>query len=207
VLGVILYLFSFEILDRLEKNRQGPSANFVEHLRSISNISTDNSNLERINRWQSALRMYDERPFFGFGPGTYQFEYAPFQRSGEKTLISTNAGDRGNAHSEYIGPLAEQGFTGMILVIVLLIVFISTAMKVYRRSDDREVRMLSLALMLSLITYFLHGTMNNFLDTDKASVPVWGFMAAVVALDLATRKDQKEISSAGEDAEPEVKKN
>jgi hypothetical protein len=34
----------------------------------------------------------------------------------------------------------------------------------------------------------MHGTMNNFLDTDKASVPVWGFMAAIVALDLYAGK-------------------
>ncbi len=189
ILGFIFYIFSFEILDRLEKNRQGPSANFVEHLRSISNISTDNSNLERINRWQSALRMFEDRPVFGYGPGTYQFEYAPFQRSGEKTLISTNAGDRGNAHSEYIGPLSEQGLPGMLLVIASVILFITTAMRVYRRSADPEVRMLSLSLMLALITYFLHGTMNNFLDTDKASVPVWGFMAAIVALDLFTGRE------------------
>jgi len=190
ILGVFFYLFSFQILDRLEKNRQGPSANFVEHLRSISNISTDNSNLERINRWQSAFRMFHERPVFGYGPGTYQFEYAPFQRSSEKTLISTNAGDKGNAHSEYIGPLAEQGLPGMILVLVLVGWFIATAMRVYRRTRDPEVRMLSLSLMLSLLTYFIHGTMNNFLDTDKSSVPVWGFIAAIVALDIFTREKE-----------------
>jgi O-antigen ligase len=190
IFGILFYLFSFQILDRLEKNRQGPSANFVEHLRSISNISTDNSNLERINRWQSALRMFEDRPVFGYGPGTYQFEYAPFQRAKEKTLISTNAGDKGNAHSEYIGPLAEQGLPGMLLVFLLVAVFIRVAMRVYRRSRDSEVRMLTLSLMLALLTYFMHGTMNNFLDTDKASVPVWGFLAAIVALDLYSGKKE-----------------
>lgn len=189
--GLLFYLFSFEILDRLEKNQQGPSANFVEHLRSVSNISTDNSNLERINRWQSALRMFDERPFFGYGPGTYQFEYAPFQRAREKTLISTNAGDKGNAHSEYIGPLAEQGLIGMILVLAIVATFIVTAMRVYKRTDRKEVKILSLSLMLALLTYFIHGIMNNFLDTDKASVPVWGFIAAIVALDLYSRDSKK----------------
>jgi putative inorganic carbon (hco3(-)) transporter len=194
ILGILFYLFSFQILDRLEKNRQGPSANFVEHLRSISNISTDNSNLERINRWQSALRMFEDRPVFGYGPGTYQFEYAPFQRAKEKTLISTNAGDKGNAHSEYIGPLAEQGLPGMLLVFLLVGYFISVSMRVYRSATDPEVRMLTLSLMLALLTYFMHGTMNNFLDTDKASVPVWGFMAAIVALDLYGRQGSKENS-------------
>jgi O-antigen ligase len=184
ILGLFFYLFSFEILDRLEKNQQGPSANFVEHLRSVSNISTDNSNLERINRWQSALRLFEERPVFGWGPGTYQFEYAPYQRASEKTLISTNAGDKGNAHSEYIGPLAEQGLPGMLLVLAVVATFIITAMKLYKRSGDTQVRILTLTLMLSLITYFVHGLMNNFLDTDKASVPVYGFIAAIVALDI-----------------------
>lgn len=191
IFGITFYLFSFQILDRLEKNRQGPSANFVEHLRSILNISTDNSNLERINRWQSALRMFEDRPVFGFGPGTYQFEYAPFQRAKEKTLISTNAGDKGNAHSEYFGPLAEQGLPGMLLVFFLVGTFIVVAMRVYQRpSSDREVKMLSLSLMLALLTYFMHGVMNNFLDTDKASVPVWGFMAAIVALDIYSAKNK-----------------
>ncbi|MCK9218999.1 MAG: O-antigen ligase family protein [Bacteroidales bacterium] len=192
VMGSVFFIFSSEIFDRLEKNRQGPSANYIEHLRSISNISTDNSNLERINRWQSAIRMFQDRPVFGYGPGTYQFEYAPFQRSEEKTLISTNAGDKGNAHSEYIGPLAEQGLIGMLLVFALVITFIITAMRVYRRSEDGEVRGISLSLMLALMTYFIHGIMNNFLDTDKASVPVWGFMAAIVALDLYAKKKDSE---------------
>jgi len=192
ILGTIFYLFQFQILDQLEKNKQGTSANFIEHIRSISNISTDNSNLERINRWQSAIRMFDDRPVFGFGPGTYQFEYAPYQRSVEKTLISTNAGDKGNAHSEYIGPLAEQGLPGMLIVITLVIVVIITAMKVYRRATDWEVKMLSLTTMLGLITYFIHGIMNNFLDTDKASVPFWGFIAIIVALDIFYRDKREE---------------
>jgi len=195
IFGTIVYLFLFQILDRLEKNRQGPSANFVEHLRSISNISTDNSNLERINRWQSALRMFEDRPVFGYGPGTYQFEYAPFQRAKEKTLISTNAGDKGNAHSEYIGPLAEQGLPGMLMVFLLVGSVIVVAMRVYRNTTDPEVKMLSLTLMLALLTYFMHGTMNNFLDTDKASVPVWGFMAAIVALDIYAGKSRSNEKS------------
>jgi putative inorganic carbon (HCO3(-)) transporter len=103
-------------------------------------------------------------------------------------LISTNAGDKGNAHSEYIGPLAEQGLPAMLIVITIVVIMIMTAMKVYRQAEAKEVRVLALTSMLALITYFIHGLMNNFLDTDKASVPVWGFMAIIVALDLYSKK-------------------
>ncbi|MCX6245811.1 MAG: O-antigen ligase family protein [Bacteroidetes bacterium] len=185
--GILLcffFLFQNEIWEKLEKNKQGSSANFVEHVQSISNVTTDDSNLERINRWQSALRMFRERPVFGFGPGTYQFKYAPYQRFSEKTRISTNAGDKGNAHSEYIGPLAESGVLGMAFVLSILIFVIATGLRVYKKTDSREVRMLTLSILLGLITYYFHGTMNDFLDTDKASVPFWGFIAMLVALDI-----------------------
>jgi putative inorganic carbon (hco3(-)) transporter len=187
ILGSLFFLFQNDIWDKLEKNKQGTSANFIEHIQSISNISTDASNLERINRWQSAFRMFYERPVFGFGPGTYQFEYGPYQRSMEKTKISTDFGDRGNAHSEYIGPLAESGFVGAMLVILIMIYALITGFRVYRKAESRELKVLSLSIVLGLITYFFHGTMNNFLDSDKASVPFWGFIAILVAMDLYHR--------------------
>jgi putative inorganic carbon (hco3(-)) transporter len=180
----IFFTFQFEILDKLEKNKQDASANFIEHIQSISNISSDASNLERINRWQAALRMFNERPLVGWGPGTYQFEYAPFQRSKEKTVISTNLGDLGNAHSEYIGPLAESGFPGLVSVIFILITVIYTGLNVYKNAENSQTRLLALSATLGLITYFVHGIMNNFLNTDKASVPFWGLVAIIVALDL-----------------------
>jgi O-antigen ligase len=178
------YMFENEILYVLEKNKQDSSENFIEHVQSIYNISSDASNLERINRWQSAFRMFDERPFFGWGPGTYQFIYAPFQRSQERTIISTNAGDLGNAHSEYIGPLSEQGFPGLIIVLGLMITIVYTGIRVYRQAKNKEIKLYSLVAVLALCTYFVHGFLNNFLDTDKASIPFWGFFAMIVAMDL-----------------------
>ncbi|MCD4745373.1 MAG: O-antigen ligase family protein [Bacteroidales bacterium] len=187
------YAFQFEILDVLEKNKQDSSANYIEHVQSISNITSDASNLERINRWQSAIRMFNERPFWGWGPGTYQFMYAPFQRSKEKTIISTNVGDMGNAHSEYIGPLAETGVLGMLSIISIVVLVIITALKVYKNAVEKEVKFLSLITLLGLITYFAHGLLNNFLDSDKASVPFWGFIAIIVTLDLYHNNKQKKI--------------
>jgi len=191
----IFFTFKFEILDKLEKNKQDASANFIEHIQSISNISSDASNLERINRWQAALRMFNERPVVGWGPGTYQFEYAPFQRSKEKTIISTNLGDLGNAHSEYIGPLAESGLPGLLSVLFIMITVIYTGLNVYKKAASPQSRLLALSATLGLITYFVHGIMNNFLNTDKASVPFWGLVAIIVALDLYYNSTEEEIKS------------
>jgi len=200
LLGTVVFIglflaFQNEIIIKLEKNKQESSGDFTEHVQSVANIASDASNLERINRWNSALRMFAERPVFGWGPGTYMFLYAPFQHSSDRTIISTNVGDKGNAHSEYIGPLAESGVLGALSFILIAIYVIYTGMKLCYKAENREVRLLALVILLGLITYFVHGMLNNYLDTDKASVPFWGFIAMLTALDVYHKKGIKLIKN------------
>jgi putative inorganic carbon (hco3(-)) transporter len=183
MLGIGLSMRS-HIIRKMEKNQQDSSAEFVEHVQSMSNITSDASNLERINRWQCALRMFKERPVFGWGPGTYQFVYAPFQISSEKTIISTNAGDMGNAHSEYLGPLSEQGIPGIALMLLLVIYISYLSVKLYKKETSRDNRIIILMCFLGLLSYFFHGILNNFLDTDKASALFWGYIAVIVSYDI-----------------------
>ena len=193
VFFIALFISFDTIVMKLEKNRQDSSAEFTEHIQSITNISTDASNLERLNRWSSAWRMFKARPFVGWGPGTYMFQYAPFQHSSEKTRISTNAGDAGNAHSEYIGPLAESGVFGMLSFLLVIICVVYYAVKLYPRMQNKEHRLYLVSLFLGLVTYLIHGILNNFLDTDKASAPFWGFVAAIVAIEVYhTKKAESE---------------
>lgn len=189
-LGLLVAGFSLwdQVSRNLEKNSQDSSDDFAEHVQSMTNVSTDASNLERLNRWDAAFSLFKARPHVGWGPGTYQFVYAPYQDPGMKTIISTNAADKGNAHSEYIGPLAEQGWPGAAIMLLLVGMVIYTGIRLYIQLEDRNLAVLAMVMVLALITYFAHGFLNNFLDTDKASIPFWGFIAALVALDVKAKK-------------------
>lgn len=193
-MAVLLLLLSWDqLLISLERNDQDSSDDLTEHVESISNVSSDASNLERINRWSCALSLWAEKPLTGWGPGTYQFVYAPHQRSEHRTIISTNNADRGNAHSEYLGPLAEQGLPGAAIMIGLLLACSSMGFRQWRllRAVNRWQALWALSLYLGLLTYFIHGVLNNYLDTDKASAPFWGFLAILVAIDLNIRKNAR----------------
>ena len=133
--------------------------------------------------------MFLERPITGWGPGTYQFEYAPFQTAELRTQISTNNADLGNAHSEYLGPLAEQGLFGFMAMVALLMAACHLGFKLHRTLTDPDERALALGLFLGLVTYFVHGVLNNYLDTDKASAPFWGFLAMMVVMDLQSNRE------------------
>lgn len=168
----LAFIFWPEISMRLEKNKQDSSNELNEHVQSVTNIATDVSNLERINRWKSAYRMILERPLVGFGPGTYQFEYAGYQRSFDMTWVSTNFGDVGNAHSEYIGAAAEMGIPGALIFGGIVIVGLLTGYRVVTRTKGQK-RVLAIAMILSLSTYYLHAFLNNFLDMDKIAILFW----------------------------------
>jgi putative inorganic carbon (HCO3(-)) transporter len=161
----------------LGRNNTDSDGDITANIESMSNISTDASNLERLNRWSCALQMFEEKPVVGFGPGTYQFLYAPFQKSSQKTIISTNFGDKGNAHSEYLGPLSEQGLIGALIVVALVFAVMFLGYRLVYSVKDKSLKILTITVLMGMSTYFVHGFLNNFLDTDKASVPFLGLFS------------------------------
>ena len=193
--GFFVFVSYDTIIYQLEKNKQESSGNIGEHLQSISNVSSDASNLERLNRWSCAYRMFADRPIVGFGPGTYMFKYAPYQLLSEQTIITTNNADGGNAHSEYLGPLAEQGILGLVFTILFIAVLFYNGIRLFYRLEEHDHRLILLAIILGLATYFVHGILNNYLDTDKASIPIWGFASIIVAMDLYYPKKLKKFGN------------
>jgi len=189
MIGVGVYWTEIQFL--LEKNKyEHTTENFGERLQSATNVTSDASNLERINRWSCAIEMFKERPLFGFGPGTYAFEYARFQEPENLTIISTNFGDMGNAHSEYLGPLSETGLIGLLtfLGVVGLLFYKGITLYISYPLAHDSLRFLILMFVLSLVTYFVHGILNNYLDMDKAAVPVWSMAIIFVVLEEKLKK-------------------
>jgi O-antigen ligase len=190
-----VFTFWDQIQMELARNEEvHTTEEFGTRLQSAANVSTDASNLERINRWACAIEMFKERPLLGFGPGTYIFEYAQFQEPENLTIISTNFGDLGNAHSEYLGALSETGILGFIAFLVLVSSLFFMGVSLYYKIDKHNItsRAIVLSCILGLSTYFIHGFLNNYLDTDKASIPIWGICAIFIALGQH-QKESREI--------------
>jgi O-antigen ligase len=186
--GTVAFLKQNDIQFALEANKQGSSDELEGHVKSVSNISTDPSNLERINRWKCAARMVSERPIFGFGPGTYVFQYGPFQKSSELTIISTHSGDLGDAHSEYFSAMSETGFLGMFFWLGIVFATLSTAFNIIYTTQSLKIRLTTYMVFLGLVAYHAHAVLNNYSQYDKLAVPLWAFTAIIVALDIRNKR-------------------
>jgi O-antigen ligase len=193
LMGCFFYFFADDIVYKMSKNEQNSSRNFSEQLQSITNISTDDSNLERLNRWVSAWGMIKDRPLVGWGPGTYQFQYAPYQKSEYETKISTSFGNGGSVHSEYFLSWSETGSIGLLTVLSMIVLILYYGVKTYKCQTNPMARWVGLAMLLALVTYFIHGIMNNFLDTDKLALPYWAAFAAIVGSSTFSEKKQNTV--------------
>ena len=183
-LFMVFYNWDSIQMELARNKEEHTTEQFDQRIQSAANVSTDASNLERINRWSCAIEMFKERPLMGFGPGTFAFEYARFQDPENLTIISTNFGDLGNAHSEYLSALSETGLLGLLLFLGFVVaVFYMTIRNVQKaRNHNWELFIYSCGILFSLSTYFVHAFLNNFLDTDKAAVPLFAMMAITIVI-------------------------
>lgn len=183
-----VWSFSDVIYASVEKNEAvSNDGKLVNHFSSVVNVKNDASNLERINRWICAYRMFEDRPLLGFGPGTYQFEYNRYQTVANKTYISTNTGNRGNAHSEYLAFLSETGILGFLGFMALVLSSLYYGMQNHYRISDPFLKRLNLGVLLGLITYYFHAVFNSFLDQNKMAFLVYASLGVIVWINLTLR--------------------
>lgn len=185
------------IYSYMEKNEAVSNDGEIgNHLSSVTNIQSDASNLERVNRWVCAIRMFQEKPFTGFGPGTYQFEYNQFQTMEHKTYISTNSGDKGNAHSEYLTYLSENGLFGALIFLLTVGSAVYFGMSNHEKLKDPLLRIINLGILLGLITYFFHGVFNAFMDQSKMAFLYFAALGTLVWLNQNLKNDKAQDASS-----------
>ena len=79
----------------------------------------------------------------------------------------------------------------MLTFLFIIGTVVYTAVHTYTRLREKRLKSIVLSALVGLVTYYIHGFLNNFLDTDKLSVPFWGFTAMIVAMDIYSRKQEQ----------------
>jgi O-antigen ligase len=183
----VSYINFDSIINVFKENRNdsnAKNASIEQQAKSITNITTDKSNAERLNRWSCAIRMFSDRPIIGFGPGTYQFEYLKYQQKKEMTQISVTSqnnikhGKGGTAHNEFLLALSETGFLGALFLFLIFSEILRLA--IININLSLINKKLNVLVLISFLSFFIHSFFNNFLDTDKAAFLVFFLMAFIV---------------------------
>lgn len=154
----------------------------------------DESGLERFNRWSSALRMIRDRPLFGFGPATYEVEYGTYQQHQELTRVSTFAGDRGGAHSDFMTVAAEHGLGGLAALLAVMTLGLRSGLRAVRHAADSRDRRWAAAWTAALAGLIVSGCFNSLLELDKTAPLFWLAAAVLVHLDLRSNGSPEHVA-------------
>jgi probable O-glycosylation ligase (exosortase A-associated) len=134
---------------------------WTERLQTIQTYKEDGSAMKRINTWTFAWNFVKDHPIFGGGYEVFlsrdaYVEYAP--RSDEGWIFQ-------DAHSNYLKVLAEHGFPGLTLFILIFVAGWFRASKAIQWSrgftfgtPQSHIGILALMLQSSIVAYFVGGT-------------------------------------------------
>lgn len=201
VLVSITFVNKDELFFSFKQNKNvstAPNTTAIEQTQSITNVSTDVSNAERLNRWSCAWRMFLAKPFTGFGPGTFQFQYLPYQLPDETTYISVYSpyniqqGRGGSTHNEYLLLLSESGIIAFLCFVILILKLLYDTLSNLTSSKIDLTKKTIYWAFIGLFTYLVHAFFNNFLDTDKAAFLFWSAVSILVSWNLSNKKTASE---------------
>lgn len=159
---------------------------FTEHMESTITLE-DVSSAERIYRWVAAIHMIADRPFIGFGPGSFYFNYKEYTINKFETYISGNE-EHSTVHNYYLEVTSEQGFPGLIIWVTLLVYILYLGQKLYNRFTDKHYKNLAAAATLSIITIIINIALSDLIEADKIGTSFFMMMAILVNLDLYLRR-------------------
>jgi probable O-glycosylation ligase (exosortase A-associated) len=127
-------------------------ASWQDRMSFFLNGKLDASALSRFNSWTFSWRLASDFPIMGGGFETFTPEL--FQR------YATTATDVHGPHSVYFGVLAEHGFPGLILYLLLVLSCLASLQRVIRsarfRGDQRAIDYADM-LRLSIVAFLVSG--------------------------------------------------
>ncbi|NKB24048.1 MAG: hypothetical protein GKR87_06675 [Kiritimatiellae bacterium] len=82
--------------------------------------------LGRIAYWKDTIEMIKDKPFLGYGPGSFRWIYSGYKSSNLEQLWLRYA------HNEYLQTIAEYGFVGFFLFIGFVFAIVFSLLKTFR---------------------------------------------------------------------------
>jgi probable O-glycosylation ligase (exosortase A-associated) len=169
---------------------------WMERMQSIRNYDEDPSALGRINAWWFAVHLANDHPILGGGLRTFTpalfLEYAP------------DPGNFHDAHSIFFEVLAEQGYVGLLLFIVMgvsTLLLAGRTARLARGSEDLGwAALLAGMLQVSLVGYVVGGL---FLGLAYFDLP-YSLLALAVATHGVVAREVRQASRPAGAALPEA---
>ena len=150
----------------------------------------DISTMERLHRWISGFNMIKERPWTGFGPNNFYFNYKARTNYSFMTYVSDNP-DKSGIHNYYLMTAVEQGVIGFVIFISLLLYTLYKGERIYHvLEEDKHTIMMLLLILIGIMVLIL---INDLVEAVKVGS---FFFLTLGILSMYSRKSDQKSKSA-----------
>jgi hypothetical protein len=158
----------------LKANLPKPQNPVIAQLASIIDWTRDESNQARLLAWNIGISAWLKSPLWGNGLGT----------TGEAAL-RTMPGSGFVTESQLLKTLVELGIPGLLIWGFLWFVIGQTAIRLYKRTENPDQRMMVLAIFCSLIIVFIEGLVYQNMEVKQVNALTWTFLGMLSFLSLS----------------------
>jgi hypothetical protein len=137
----------------------------------------------RAKLWRAGVKMWLAYPLLGVGPDNFRRVYGPY-------LGQTEFDDRITANSWYVETLATTGVIGLIAGWLVLSAVAILVRRHWRTLTDRSTRALALGLSSALLTFFIHGLVDYFMEFTPTYSLFWLIAGLLIGLLTGTTDDE-----------------
>ncbi len=156
------------------------SPKFINRFKSITNVTTDRSNVERILTWKCSIEMIKDHPVTGVGLDCYR---RIFEKSYKTKDIKQNIA---HSHNNFIQMYAEAGVFGFLGFLSFTVFMLWSNFKAWLKTRNPY------ALMLFGVwsAFTLFGMIDNTIDGSAAAKALWYLTGLLVALKSEAKEEK-----------------
>jgi hypothetical protein len=137
----------------------------------------------RSELWRAGVKMWLAYPLLGVGPDNFRHVYGAYLRR-------TEFDDHITANSWPMEVLATTGVLGMIAGLTFVITMVIVTKRQWRRLSGRSARLLALGLSVALLTFFIHGFVDYFMEFTPTYSLFWLIAGLLIGLLTGTSDDE-----------------
>lgn len=153
--------------------------------RLLETLDPNSTLFGRLRLWRFAWEWILSSPLVGVGMKAFEFYYillaAPYTAQGLDRREQFLVGNR--PHNELIGFLLDVGVVGTVALIVVLVILIRTALRVYRRCADTTLSLVGLAFLISSAGMLVGAVGDNVFSQPTVAVYYWMLAGIVMAIE------------------------
>ena len=127
---------------------------------NILNLESDESLNQRLNFYSIAIELFNQKPIFGHGIGSWKYESLAYKKSEDNTVLIPYY-----THNDFLQILVETGIIGLGIYFVILLYLFNNVLKLFKRDKNMSI------FIILFVLFFLNSMINFPLHRSQEFIP------------------------------------